>query len=156
MRGQRGVTLIELMIAGVIILVALLGFVGSMNEAARATAIGHRRTVAAQVRTALLERMEVTPRDRVQSMVADTWTVDACYDMEARVVATNAAQSTTFTCPDTALYRSWLRVEPSTAGAAGTRTWMVRTYAERLESPCDPAQRYSTTSCVAADLLLTD
>jgi hypothetical protein len=145
------VTLIALMIAGSIILVALLGFVTAMNGAARSTALGHRRTVASHLRTALLERMAVTPRDRIQTMTADAWVVDGCYDTDARLVASNATLDAGFECPEEADYRSWLRIEPG-----ATRMFAVRGYVERTDAPCKPEDRFASATCAAADLLLTD
>jgi Tfp pilus assembly protein PilV len=154
--------LIELMVAAVIVLVALLGFVTSMNEASHANAVGHRRTVESHLRTALIDRMAVMPRDQIDSMVAsfggnsstptDTeWVVDSCYDVDAQQLTTNASQTTTFVCGDDAKYRSWIRIDPG-----GNRTWMVRTYTERTDAGCTQENRYASMYCVAADLLLTD
>jgi Tfp pilus assembly protein PilV len=151
MRSQRGSTLIELMIAGAIILIAILGFIVTMSEAARSTGIGQRRTVASQLRTAVMERIAVTQRDRMALLPTNEWRIDACFDGASRLVSQNAALSSDFACPARAVYRSWLRVEPSL-----DRSWAVRTYAERVETPCAPADRYRALYCVATDVLLTD
>jgi Tfp pilus assembly protein PilV len=151
MRGQRGATLIELMIAATIVLIALLGFIGTMNTAARATAVGHRRTVASHLRTAVLDRFAVTPRDRVATLTPNAWVVGGCMDIEARPLATNDALLIDFVCPPGTTYQSWVRVDP-----AGTRTWAVHAYVERTDSPCPRERRYASLSCVAGDLYLTD
>jgi hypothetical protein len=82
---------------------------------------------------------------------AGEWRIDACYDGASRLVAQNAALAADFACPAGSVYRSWLRVEPTL-----NRTWAVRTYAERVETPCAPEDRYRALYCVAADVLLTD
>jgi len=162
MRGQRGAMLIELMVAGVIVLVALLGFVSSLNEASHANAVGHRRTVASHLRTALIDRMAVMPRDQIDSLVtsfggslapatATPWVVDSCYDVGAQQLTSNTGLNAAFACGTDARYRSWLQVVPG-----GNRTWMVSTYTERIDSGCTSANRYASLYCVAADLLLTD
>jgi hypothetical protein len=159
MRGQRGTTLIELMVAGLIILVALLGFVASMNDAAHATAVGHRRTVAAQLRGALLDRLAVTPRDRIAALPANKWIVDGCYDLDATLVAANSTLAASFACPTAPApqYRSWIRVEPHVDAAGNAlRTWAVRTYVERSDQGCDDVHRFTSLYCVAGDVLLTD
>lgn len=151
MRSERGTTLIELMISGTIILIAIIGFVATMSEAARSSAIAQRRTVAGQLRTAVVERVAVTQRDRMALLPQNEWRTDACFDGASRLVSQNAALAADFACPAGTVYRSWLRVEPTL-----NRTWAVRTYAERMETPCAPADRYRALSCVAADVLLTD
>jgi hypothetical protein len=151
LRSERGTTLIELMIAGAIILVAIVGFIATMNEAARSSAVAQRRTVSSHVRTALVERLAVTQRERLLALPADEWRIDACYDGWSRLVAQNATLAAGFACPDGSLYRSWLRIEPS-----AERTWAVRAYAERMDAGCAAADRYRSLSCVPADVLLTD
>jgi Tfp pilus assembly protein PilV len=151
MRGQRGATLIELMIAATIVLIALLGHIGTMNTAARATAVGHRRTVASHLRTSVLERLAVTPRDRVAMLTPNEWVIGNCMDIDARPLAANEALAVAFACPPGTMYQSWVRVDP-----AGIRTWAVHAYVERIDSPCPRERRYGSLSCVAGDLYLTD
>ncbi len=150
-RGARGTTLLEVMVAGTLLLVAMLGFVATMNDAARATSVGHRRTVVTQIRTELLDGLLVTLRDRFATRPASTWLIDRCYDASAQPTGSNATFDTAYACPDGSLYRSWVRVDPST-----TRTWAVHAYVERIDPGCTVAQRYSSIACAAADVLLTD
>ncbi len=149
--SQRGMTLIELMIAGVVVLVAVLGFVGVLSTAASANGIAQRRTVGRQLDSALLDRYAVTARDQLATVPPNAWMIDGCYDGAARLVASNAGSSTTFECGGGTVYRSWLRLEPG-----ANRTWTLRTYAERVDQPCAVADRFTSLSCVAADHLLTD
>jgi hypothetical protein len=151
MRSEQGTTLIELMVAGSVILIAIIGFVATTSEAARSNAVGQRRTVASQLRTTVVERIAVTQRDRMALLPPNEWRTDACYDELSRLLAQNAALTSDFVCPAGTLYRSWLRVEPSLE-----RTWTVRAYAERADTPCPPDDRYRSLYCVAADVLLTD
>lgn len=150
--GERGTTLIEVMLAGAILLVAMLGFAGTAATAARSTAVAHRRSAAAYFRSSLLDRYVVMARSTYASIPAGTWIVDNCYDVASRLVATNATFSTAFTCPeDSSVYRSWLRV---TGGASGP--WALAAYAERIDPGCAPGDRYSSVACVAADLFVSD
>ncbi len=151
MRGQRGATLIELMVAGVVVLMALIGFVTAMNAAGMSNAIGHRRTVSTYLRNEVVERMAVSARSSLDLIPASTWIVDGCFDVDSQPLASNPTHDTTFACPTGTTYRSWLRVEPS-----GARTWAVRSYVERTESPCGPDNRRTSISCAAADVVLTD
>jgi Tfp pilus assembly protein PilV len=165
MRGQRGATLIELMVAAVVVLVALLGLVACLNEAAHANAVGHRRTVATQIRAALLDRLAVMPRDQMEILVTNAggssgspptstgWLVDGCYSLDGQLLASNSygAGAAAFACGSDARYRSWLKVEPG-----GNRTWLLRTFAERTDLGCAPGNRYTALYCVAGDLLVTD
>ena len=159
MRSQRGSTLIEVMIAATILLIAMLGLAAVMNMAAGANATGHRRTVGAFLREAALDRILVMPRDALATVPGSTWIIDACYDVDSLLLpgGSNDGHSTTFTCPTsgpTPVYRTWLQVVPGSGGAA--RTWSVHAYAERIAPGCVPEARYSSLGCVAADLLLTD
>lgn len=150
--GERGTTLIEVMLAGVILLVAMLGFAGTAATSATATAVAHRRSAASYFRSSLLDRYVVMARSTYASIPADTWIVDSCYDNESRLVDTNATFSAGFTCPeDSSVYRSWLRV---TGGAAGP--WALAVYAERIDPGCAADDRYSSLACVAADLFVSD
>lgn len=157
---QRGSTIIEVMCAAVVLLVAIIGLVAVMNTAASATAVGHRRTVAAHIRQAVIDRVLVTPRDRLESFASEAWIIDGCYDVESQqpdATWTNSARSTSFACPEGTRYRTWFRVEPDVDPMA--RQWQVLTYAERMngaEAGCTSDQRFSSVACVGADLLLTD
>ncbi len=151
MRGQRGTTLIEVMVAATVLLIAMVGLVGVMMEAARATAVGHRRTASSFFRQAVVDRFTVTARDRLAAIPANTWVVDSCYDVDAQLKGSNAAWSTTYECPGASVYRTWVRSAPS-----ANRTWALQVYAERIEGGCTPATRFSSIGCVGADLLLTD
>jgi Tfp pilus assembly protein PilV len=151
MRGQRGATLIELMVASVVLLIALIGFVTAMNAAGMSNAIGHRRTVETYLRNEVIERFAVSPRAGLDLITPSRWMVDGCFDVESQPVASNPAHDPDFACPAGATYRSWLRIEPS-----GSRTWTVRSYVERTESPCGPDNRRTSISCAAADVVLTD
>lgn len=149
--GERGTTLIEVMLAGTILLIAVLGFVATATASASATAVAHRRSVASYFRSSLLERYVVTGRAAYAGVPADTWVVDGCYDVDSRLIGRNTAFSTTFTCTSDAVYRTWVRLG---GGAAGP--WALSTYAERIDPGCTAAQRYTSLVCVAADLYVTD
>ena len=120
--------------------------------------MGHRRTVGTHMRQAVIDRVLVTPRDRIETFTPSEWIIDGCYDVESRQHGagwTNDARSTAFSCPEGTRYRTWFRVEPQ----AGVREWRVLTYAERLDGAnagCTPEQRFSSIACIGADLLLTD
>lgn len=157
---ERGTTLIEVMIAGVILLVALLGFAGMASTSAASTGVAHRRGATAYMITGLIERLMVAPRTPYVQVPQDTWIIDNCYDINGQVVASNplrpppaAPPSTTFTCPtappNPAYYRTWLRL-------SGAGPWALSVYAERIDPGCTVATRYASLACVAADLFLTD
>jgi Tfp pilus assembly protein PilV len=149
-RGQRGSSLLEVLIAGAILLIAFAGFVATANTAASATAVAHRRGTASYLRTGLLERYAVTTRTTYASVPAGTWVIDRCYDFASRQDGVpNTAFSTSFACPATSMYRTWLYL-------AGTGPWTLSVYAERIQPGCTAATRFSSLSCVAADLFLTD
>lgn len=151
MRTPRGVTLIEVMIAGAVLLIAVTGLGVTVTNAAGANATAHRRTVAAFARRELLERIAVTPRDRLALLAPGEWIIHGCFGRDAQRLAANDAGTTVFACPAATVYRTWLRV----VTLAAPRTWRVETYAERLPG-CAPADRFRRTDCVAADILLTD
>lgn len=163
-KGERGSTLIEVMIATSVLIVAALGFAGTSQYAASATGIGHRRTTATFLRAGLMDRLNVMPRNVLRGIAAaheDTWIVDACYDAQAQLLGTaNGAYSSSFTCPATTFYRSWIRVvDNGDAGqeyATGTNAWTVGVYVERMNPGCTSALREASVACVTADLLLTD
>lgn len=150
-KDERGMTILEVMVAGVILLVAMLGFAATAGSAATATGVAHRRSVASYFRSGLLERYAVTARSTIQSIPTGTWVVDGCYGMNSEEKARNTGFSTTFTCSSDSYYRSWVHV----TGAAGG-PWQVSTYAERIDPGCSATDRYSSLACVAADLFLTD
>jgi Tfp pilus assembly protein PilV len=148
--GERGSTLIEVVMAGAILLVAMVGFIGTTTTAAHATAVAHRRGTAGYHRTGLLERYSVTTRATYAAIPSNTWVIDRCFDLASRQDGpANTAFSTTFACPATSMYRTWLRV-------TGTGPWSLSVYAERIDSGCTAASRFSSLACVAADLFLTD
>jgi Tfp pilus assembly protein PilE len=164
-RGERGTTLIEVMVAGVILLVALLGFAGMASTSAASTGVAHRRGAAAYMNTGLLDRYLVSTRTIYAQVPANTWIIDTCYDVDGQVIVSNSVApppapppSTTFTCPTAptpTFYRTWLSL-------SGTGPWALSVYAERIDPGCtDPAdatraKRYASLACVAADLFLTD
>jgi Tfp pilus assembly protein PilV len=147
--APRGSTLIEVLIGGTILLVAFLGFVGTVNTAATSNAVAHRRGTASWFRTGLLERYAVTPRARYASVPADTWVVDRCFDHASREVAANTSFVEDYECPASAAYRTWLQL-------TGAGPWTLSVYAERIDPGCAPEKRFSSGACVAADLYLTD
>ncbi len=148
--GQRGSSLLEVLVAGAILLVAFAGFVATANTAAGATGVAHRRGTATYFRTGLLERYSVTARTAYAAIPANTWVIDRCFDFASRQDGTaNGAFSTSFACPSTSKYRTWVRL-------TGTGPWTLSVYAERIEPGCTAATRFSSLSCVAADLFLTD
>lgn len=147
--GQRGSTILEVVVAGTVLLVAFAGFIATANTASRANAVAHRRGTASYFRTALLERYAVTSRAAYASVPADTWVVDGCFDDESQDVGANTNHTTTFTCPAEAVYRTWIR-------RTGTGPWTFGVYAERIQPGCTPETRFTSQACVAADHFLTD
>jgi len=156
---SRGATLIEVMIALSILLVAMVGFAATLNLAARSTALGHRRTTTTFLRGGLIDRVMVTPRAALASLPA-AWTIDSCYDVNGQPIASNPAANAgsyvgTFVCPTTGaipVYRSWIRATPN----PGFVNWAVSLYVERIDSGCTSALRDAAEGCSTADLLLTD
>ncbi|HYG67251.1 MAG TPA: prepilin-type N-terminal cleavage/methylation domain-containing protein [Anaeromyxobacteraceae bacterium] len=160
-RAERGSTMIEVMIATTVLIVAAAGFAGMSNFAATSTGVGHRRTTGTLLRASTIDRLNVTPRAALRSIAAaaeDTWIVEACYDVDSRPTARNDAWSVTFTCPAETYYRSWIRVNDN--GTApwdrATNTWSVALYVERVDPGCTPELREASVACVPADLMLTD
>ncbi len=151
--GQRGATLLEVLVAGAVLLVALLGFAAVVTTSSSATAVAHRRSAATYFRAGLLDRYLVTARSTIAGLTPDTWIVDGCYDEHSQVVATNASLSSTFTCPNTSFYRTWVRV---TSASPASGPWTLSLYAERIVPGCAADERYANLACVAADLLVTD
>jgi Tfp pilus assembly protein PilV len=160
-RGERGSTIIEVMVATVVLIVAGVGFAGTSQYASSSTGIGHRRTVATLIRAGLIDRLNVTPRSALRAVAAvseDTWVVDACFDQASQLLAANSTWDASFTCPAATFYRSWISVKDNgtDAWAATTNAWTVGLYVERVDRGCTPEQRYASVACTAADLLLTD
>ncbi len=149
-RGEQGTTLIELMIAGTVLLVALLGFAGMASSSAASTGVAHRRSSAAYAQAGLIDRYLMSTRTTYAGFTAATWVIDNCYDATLQVVASNPSYSTTFACPAAStVYRTWIWLQ-------GTGPWVLSVWAERVDRSCDAATRYSSIGCVAADVYLSD
>jgi len=161
------------MIAMAILLVATTGFVGAMKEAVSATAVAHRRTEGALLRTGLLERLTVARRDLVAPLGAltanpanPTWVVESCYDFDAVLVGENPgvtggawdpAANPVFCPAGAAAYRRWVSATPIPDAAGNDqRVWRLNVYVERTDQGCTPATRFQNIGCVAADMYLTD
>jgi Tfp pilus assembly protein PilV len=161
-RGERGSSIIEVMIATTVLIVAAAGFAGMSTFAATSTGVGHRRTTATLLRAGLIDQLNVAPRSTLRAVAAateNTWIVDACYDVNSqRIEPRNTAYSAAFTCPADTYYRSWIRVSDNgtDAWARTTNTWAVNLYVERVDPGCTAALRSASVACVTADLLLTD
>jgi Tfp pilus assembly protein PilV len=160
-RGERGSSIIEVMIATTVLIVAAAGFAGMSTFAATSTGVGHRRTTSTLLRASLIDQLNVTPRSTLRGIAAateNTWMVDACYDVNSKRVAANGTYSATFACPTDTYYRSWIRVTDNgtDAWARITNTWAVNLYVERVDPGCTAALRTASVACVTADLLLTD
>jgi Tfp pilus assembly protein PilV len=160
-RGERGSTMIEVMVATSILIIAAVGFGGTSQYAATSTGIGHRRTVATFIRGELIDRLEVVPRSVLRGVAAaneGVWVLDACYDFTVKRTASNGTYSAAFTCPVGSAYRSWIRVTDNGADAwaATTNMWTVGIYVERTARGCTAANREASVDCLSADLLLTD
>jgi Tfp pilus assembly protein PilV len=157
-RGQRGTSLIELMMAVTIILVAMVGFLGAMREGINATSVAHRRTEATLLRTGFIERLTVARRSQVALAAGQGWMIESCYNADASLLPpSNTLLVAGYACPAGAVYARHLSAVaiPDAAGL-DQRAWTVAVYVERLDRPCDPATRNQTLGCVAADLYLTD
>lgn len=150
-RGERGTTLVEVMIAGVVLLVALLGFAGMASTSAASTGVAHRRSSAGYMNAGLLDRYLVSSRSAYGSITASTWIVDSCYDINGQVVQSNPLYSATFACDpaNRPYYRTWISI-------SGAGPWVLSTYAERIDPGCAAADRYTSLACVAADVYLSD
>jgi Tfp pilus assembly protein PilV len=160
-RGERGSTIIEVMVATVVLIIAGLGFAGTSQYASGATGIGHRRTVTTLIRAGLIDRLNVTPRTALRTVAAageGTWIVDACFDQASQLLTANSTWAAGFTCPAGTYYRSWISVKDNGTDpwAATTNAWTVGLYVERMDRGCAAADRYASVGCSAADLLLTD
>jgi Tfp pilus assembly protein PilV len=154
-RSEHGSTLIEVMVAAVVLLVAVIGFIGIMMYAVTANSVAHRRTNMNFLRGALVDRMAVTPRSAMGSFPASTWVIDGCFDWSSQWLASNSGYSTSFACPAGTAYQSWLNVVTNS-----TSSWTVHLVVERTDRGCsddaNKSRRYSSLGCSAADLLLTD
>lgn len=162
-RGERGSTIIEVMIATTVLILAATGFAGMSQYAATSTGVGHRRTAATFVRAELIDRLTVMPRSVLRKIAAaheSTWIPAACYDQAAQRIASNDAydDSDAFECPDGTFYRGFLRVTDNGTdpAAATTNAWKVGVYIERVNNGCEAEMRDASIGCVSADLLLTD
>lgn len=157
--GQpRGFTLIELMLASLILVVAITGFIGVVQLVMSANATAHRRTVGTYVRGALLDRLAVTPRRIVGTLPQNTWFIDECYDGNAQPTGENLLHESAWACPSgtglpVAMYRRWVRVTPL---AGVTAAYNLSVYVERIDGGCLAENRNSALGCVAADLFVTD
>ncbi len=147
--GERGTTLVEVMIAGLILLVALLGFAGMAGTSATSTAVAHRRGTAAYMESALVDRYLVQARTTYAALPVDQWVIDGCYDVYGQSIVSNIGYSTSFTCPTNAYYQTKVHL-------TGTGPWGFSVYAERIDPGCTADTRYSSLACVAADLTLTN
>lgn len=153
-RGERGTTLIEVVIAGAVLLIALVGFLATSRYAVSANAIGHRRTTATLLRGELMDRLAVLPRASLAALAGyNAYVIDSCYDVDAHLLSSNAGYtSSSFACDSGAAYRSWVRATPDVANS----TWQLGVYVERIDQGCTPTTRFSAVGCSGADLLLTD
>jgi prepilin-type N-terminal cleavage/methylation domain-containing protein len=149
-RDEAGYTLLEVMIAAVVLLIGMVGFAATSITATAASRSANQRTGLSLVRGALVDRLTVTPRSALGTLPS-TWTIDDCYDGNTVLLAQNATYSSTFTCPTGTAYRGWLQGQ-----STGTATWRVQLYVETTARGCDPATRYNSSACVATDLYLTD
>jgi Tfp pilus assembly protein PilV len=158
-RPPRGVALVEVMIAGAVLLLAVLGFVAVSIYAVTATSVAHRRTTETFLRGELIDRLAVTPRSALATLAGYTsdpsspqYVVDTCYDVEGRVLSRNTGYASQgYACGTGTVYRSHVA-----AAASGTATWNVGLYVDRADQACTPATRYQSVGCTAADLRLTD
>ena len=115
-RTSRGATLIEVMTALSVLLVAMLGFAATLNVAARSTALGHRRTTTTFLRGGLIDRIMVTPRGALASLPT-AWT-----DSTAATTSTDSSSRATPppTQAPTAAPTHAPRREPSPSTGAGS------------------------------------
>lgn len=150
-RRERGTTLVEVMIAGVVLLIALLGFAGMASTSASSTGVAHRRGSAGYMNSGLLDRFLVSSRSAYAGLTANTWTIDSCYDRNGQVVQSNPLYSSTFVCDpaNAPVYRTWVSI-------SGTGPWVLSTYAERIDPGCAAADRFASLACVGADVYLSD
>ena len=159
-RHERGTTLIEVMIAGAVLLVAVLGFLAISNYAATATAVAHRRTTLTLCRADLIDRLLVMPRSSLATLAGYTGTsttpqyvIDSCYDIDGRLLKQNAGYTAQgFSCDAGTVYQSHVAATSIPADS----TWLLGVYVERMDQLCTESTRYNSIGCSAADLRLTD
>jgi len=92
MRGQLGMTIIEVLVALLVLTVGLLGTVAAAGAAARLIADGHRHTRLAAAATGILEELHdtgcvATDGDRVVAPFEFAWTVERSLELtEIRLI----------------------------------------------------------------------
>lgn len=157
-RGPRGLSLIELMIAMVLLIVSVLGLVAGLREAMNANATAHRRTGTTLLRTGLVERLSVTRRSTIDGFAGAGWLSESCYDENGVATATNTTYTVDFACPAGTTYvRHVSATAVPTATGADQRLWQVAVYVDQQNRPAaSMAECLTSTTCVAANLLLTD
>lgn len=163
--GEHGTTLVEVVVAAAVLLIAVVAFVQMSGQAAMATALGHRRTMTTFLRGEVLDRLTVLPRSspalaQLASYTSPTQTnpnaygyvIDACYAVDGHVLSANAGYlDQNYACGAGTVYRSHVA-----ARNAGNSTWSIGVFVERVDQGCDAGSRYDSWGCSAADLLLTD
>jgi Flp pilus assembly pilin Flp len=167
MRDERGATLIELMLAMTLVLITMLGFIATLNAAARSTGTAHRRTVTSYLRASQIDHLAVTARAVVRALPPDQWVVAGCYDVDSQPISSNDALGAGFACDLSAAaerktyYRSWVRVEP-VGDPKDARSWRIRTFGERIPADClDPQTNAppvvtADPVCSAGNFFITD
>ena len=150
-RAQRGYTILEVMIASVVLLIGLLGFAATSLTAMTGSRSANTRTSLTLVRGALVDRLTVTSRNAFGT-IPTTWTIDDCYDANSILLTQNTAYSSTFSCPGGTAYRGWVRAQAT----GSTATWWLQLYVEATDPGCAPGARYASAACVGADLYLSD
>lgn len=156
-KAPRGLALVELMVASVIMAMAIIGFVHAMRAVLTSTAMSHRRTEQTLLRTGLMERLSVTRRSTIDTFAGRGWMAESCYDENATLLSTNTAFAVDFACPDGTVYQRHLSATavPDATGA-DQRIWTVAIYVDRTDRACAPEDRFTGVACVASDLYLTD
>jgi len=157
---QAGTTLIELMVALTILLVAMAGFWTSVVQSVTSTGIAHRRTVGTWLRSDLVDRISLTRRAALTPTPANEWVIDQCFDNGGEPTTANPAFLTDFACAASDGYRRWVSVTPDTQrvneyGFEGP-IWRVSIYVESILNGCTPATRWRSLGCTAAEYYLTD
>lgn len=163
--GERGTTLIEVVVAAAVLFIAMIGFVQMSAEAAMATALGHRRTMATFLRGEVLDRLTVLPRSspaltQLASYTSVTQTdpnaygyvIDTCYAVDGHVLSSNVGYlNPSYACGVGTVYQSHVAARDT-----GNSTWSIGVFVERVDQGCSASSRYNSWGCSAADLLLTD
>ncbi len=158
---QRGVTLIELMIALALLLAAVAGFWSAVTQSLFSTGVAQRRTVQTWVRSDLVDRITLTKRASIAATPTGAWIIDRCFDAAGQPTGSNSSYDASFACAATDVYQRWLQVTPSIQqvndfGFAGP-IWRVSIYVENMRTGgCTPDTRYTSLACTAADYYLTD